>query len=150
VRGDEPLVLSGVRHAVQSNEGGKGQWIPGISPASPDSAPARSQVEEDDPREKLREHCGRPDPFLREDLPSVESRTWCRTVSSSRPRTSPGAGTSKTERPDHEGLFPDRGRSDEESGRPIQLGGKRHQKQEPTTEGARTRLSHDAGVHHSL
>ena len=42
-------------------------------------------------------------------------------------------GDIETERPDHEGPF-DRGRSDEKSGRPAQLGGKRHQKEEPTTE----------------
>jgi hypothetical protein len=42
-------------------------------------------------------------------------------------------GNIETERPDHEGPF-DRGRIDEKSGRPVQLGGKRHQKQEPTTE----------------
>jgi hypothetical protein len=72
-------------------------------------------VEEDDPREKLRDHSGRLDSFLREDWLPVESKTWCRTA----------------------GTF-DRGRSDEKSGRPVQLGGKRHQKQEPTTETRRT------------
>jgi len=47
-------------------------------------------------------------------------------------------GDIETERPDHEVPFPDRGRSDEESGRPIQLGGKRQQKPEPRTEARRT------------
>jgi hypothetical protein len=91
-------------------------------------------VEEADPRETLRDRSGRSGPFRREDLPPVEKQDGVKNPELEPPRDFARRGDIETERPHHEGLFPDRGRSDEESGRPVQLGGKRHQKPEPTTE----------------
>jgi hypothetical protein len=91
-------------------------------------------VEEDDLHEKLRDRSGGSGPFLREDLPPVETPEVVKNRELEPSEDFARRGDIETERPDHEGPFPDRGRSDEESGRPVQLGGKRHRKQEPTTE----------------
>jgi len=90
-------------------------------------------VEEDDPREKLRDRSGRSGPFPREDLPPVETQEVVKNRELEPSEDFARREDIETKRPDHERPFPDRGRSDEESGRPVQLGGKRHQKQEPTT-----------------
>lgn len=80
-------------------------------------------VEEDDPREKLRDRSGRSGPFPREDLPPVEKQEGVKNRELEPSEDFARRGDIETERPDHEGPFPDRGRSDEESGRPVQLGG---------------------------
>jgi hypothetical protein len=79
-------------------------------------------VEEADPRETLRDRSGRSGPFRREDLPPVEKQDGVKNPELEPPRDFARRGDIETERPHHEGLFPDRGRSDEESGRPVQLG----------------------------
>ena len=94
-------------------------------------------VEKDHPREKLRDRSGRPGPFPREGLPPVETQEVVKHRELEPSEDFARRGDIEPDRPDHEGPFPDRGRSDEESGRPIQLGGKRHHTQEPTTEARR-------------
>jgi hypothetical protein len=90
-------------------------------------------VGEEDPHEKLRDRSGGSGPFLREDLSPVEAPDVVKNRELEPSEDFARRGDIETERPDHEGPF-DRGRSDEKSGRPAQLGGKRHQKQEPTAE----------------
>jgi hypothetical protein len=100
----------------------------------PGQGAGANAVEEDDPREKLRDRSGRSGPFRREDLPPVEKQDVVQNRELEPSEDFARRGDIGTERADHEGPFPDRGRSDAESGRPVQLGGKKHQKQEPTTE----------------
>jgi hypothetical protein len=94
-------------------------------------------VKEDDPLEKLRDRSGRSGAFPREDLPLVEQQEVVKDREVEPSDDFSRRGDVETERPDQEGPFPDRGRSDEESGRPVQLGGKKHDAQEPTTEARR-------------
>jgi hypothetical protein len=133
----------------------------------PGSRAGTKPVEKDHPRKKLRQRSGRSRPFPRKDLSPIETQE-VEVVKHHELEPSEDfarRGDIETERPDHEGPFPDRGRSDEESGRPVQLGGKRHQNgkrhQKPKPEAgvgvdagdppevARSRSSHDEGVQHA-
>ena len=89
------------------------------------------RVEGKESRKKLRD---RPGAFPLEALPPVEQQEVVNTRELEPSEDFARRGDIETERHDDEGSFPGRGRGDEESGRPVQLDGKRHQKQEPTTE----------------
>jgi hypothetical protein len=82
----------------------------------------------DHPREKLRQRSRRSRPFPRADLSPVETQEVVKHRELEPSEDFAQRGDIETEHPDHEGPFPGRGRSDEESGRPVQLGGKRHQR----------------------
>jgi hypothetical protein len=97
-------------------------------------------VEKDHPREKLRDRSGRSGPSPREGLPPVETQEVVKHRELEPSEDFARRGNIETEHPDHEGPFPGRGRSDEESGRPVQLGGKKRQKPEPTRETRRKSL----------
>lgn len=75
----------------------------------------------DDPREKFRDHSGQSGPFSREELPPVEQHEVVKNRELEPSEDFARRGHVETERPDPEEPSPDRGRSDEESGRPVQL-----------------------------
>ena len=91
-------------------------------------------VEGDDPREKLGDRSGQSGPFPRADRPRVDQKEVVKNRDLEPSEDFARRGNIETERPDQEGPLPDHGGGDEESGRPVLLGGQKPMSRKPTTE----------------